>query len=137
MADIPSNNIFFAKNLLFSTFNILLENQCILLNFTQRLGFLPPCVFLSMASLDPTEELPPIWQIHWNPDCLNQLTFHQIQVSSSLKTSNLNEFFEFRHEFNNEFAKFWLEHFKNFKFYRVRVSLKFKPLNSNFIEFEI
>ena len=69
MADIPSNNIFFAKNLLFSTFNILLENQCILLNFTlRRLRFLPPCVFLSLVSLDPTEELPPILRIHWHPD---------------------------------------------------------------------
>ena len=48
-----------------------------------------------------------------------------------------NEFFEFKLEFRDEFAVFWLELFERFKFDRVRVSQKYKPSNSNFIEFEI
>ena len=37
----------------------------------------------------------------------------------------------FKLGFKDESAEFWLEYFKYFKFYRVRVSQKYKPSNSS------
>ena len=47
-----------------------------------------------------------------------------------------NEFFEVKLKFRCKFAKIWLEYLEYFKFYQVWVSQKYKPSNSNFIEFE-
>ena len=42
-----------------------------------------------------------------------------------------NEFFEFKIDFPDEFAKLWFEFFVYFKFYQVWISQKHKQRNSN------
>ena len=70
-------------------------------------------------------------------------TLVQAYIKYGIRIQSLNtyrfqgKYSEFMLEFRYKFAEFWLECFKYFKFYQLRVSLNYQPSNSNFIEFEI